>query len=174
MESVKFAAPVDNNNNEWKTKKNYGPAALFTVVLLGTAFLAGKSYGRNSNDPTSSVSPITSLSVPVCTWRFARIVIYFCRSVQDWLFCHLVVFPFLFDYIIWRMLLVDYYCLKESPLPQGVPLAQMVVCRAALSSVALTIATGVHRSFGAVPTHCASNYGSKDPCCGQRGAWTWN
>ena len=78
MESVKFAAPVDNNNNEWKTKKNYGPAALFTVVLLGTAFLAGKSYGRNSNDPTSSVSPIASLSVPV---RLACIDIYFVALV---------------------------------------------------------------------------------------------
>ena len=60
MESVKFAAPVDNNNKEWNKKKNYGPAVLFTVLLLGTAFLAGKSYGRNSND-------IASLSVPVCT-----------------------------------------------------------------------------------------------------------
>ena len=67
MESIKFAAPVDNNNKEWNKKKNYGPAVLFTVLLLGTAFLAGKSYGRNSNDPTSSVSPIASLSVPVCT-----------------------------------------------------------------------------------------------------------
>ena len=67
MESVQFAAPVDNHNKEWNKKKNYGPVVLFTVLLLGTAFLAGKSYGRNSNDPTSSVSPITSLSVPVCT-----------------------------------------------------------------------------------------------------------
>ena len=38
------AAPVDNNNKEWTKKKNYGPAALFTVVLLGMAFLAGNSY----------------------------------------------------------------------------------------------------------------------------------
>ena len=59
MESVKFAAPVDNNNKEWKKKKNYGPAALFTVLLLGTAFLAGKSYGRN--DPVPFVDPISSL-----------------------------------------------------------------------------------------------------------------
>ena len=88
MESVKFAAPVDNNNKEWNKKKNYGPAVLFTVLLLGTAFLAGKSYGygRNSNDPTSSVSPIASLSEP-CVYpcvpamvRLTRIVIYFCRS----------------------------------------------------------------------------------------------
>ena len=72
MQSVQLAAPVDNDE-EWKKKKNYRPAALFTVLLLGTAFLAGKSYGRNSNDPTSSVSPIASLSVPV---RLACIVIY--------------------------------------------------------------------------------------------------
>ena len=55
MESVKFAAPVDTAE-DWKKKKNYKPAALFTVLLLGTAFLAGKSYGygRNSNDPTQA------------------------------------------------------------------------------------------------------------------------
>ena len=78
MESVQFAAPVDNHNKEWNKKKNYGPAVLFTVLLLGTAFLAGKSYGRNSNDPTSSVSPIASLSVPV---RLACIDIYFVALV---------------------------------------------------------------------------------------------
>ena len=43
----------------WK-KKNYGPAALFTVVLLGMAFLAGNSYasyGRTA--PTASLSATT-------------------------------------------------------------------------------------------------------------------
>jgi len=57
MESVKFAAPVDNDE-KWKQKKNYGPAALFTVLLLGTAFLAGKSYasyGSNASTPTGSL-----------------------------------------------------------------------------------------------------------------------
>ena len=56
MESVKFAGPVDND--EWKKQKNYGPAALFTVLLLGTAFLAGKSYatyGSNGPTPTGSL-----------------------------------------------------------------------------------------------------------------------
>ena len=63
METIKFAAPVENNNNnnhEWKKKKNYGPAALFTVVLLGMAFLAGNSYasyGRTA--PTASLSATT-------------------------------------------------------------------------------------------------------------------
>ena len=58
MESVKFAAPVDTAE-EWKKKKNYKPAALFTVLLLGTAFLAGKSYaayGSNASVPTGSLS----------------------------------------------------------------------------------------------------------------------
>ena len=59
METIKFAAPVDNNNKEWKKKKNYGPAALFTVVLLGMAFLAGKSYGRY--DPSQGL-PYTSVT----------------------------------------------------------------------------------------------------------------
>ena len=59
MESVKFAAPVDNNNTEWKKKKNYGPAVLVTtVLLLGLAFLAGHysstSSGRTA--PDGSVS----------------------------------------------------------------------------------------------------------------------
>ena len=58
MESVKFAAPVDTAE-DWKKKKNYKPAALFTVLLLGTAFLAGKSYGRN--DAAPFVDPINSL-----------------------------------------------------------------------------------------------------------------
>ena len=44
MESVQYAAPVDNSNDAWKKKKNYGPAALVTVLLLGLAFLAGNFY----------------------------------------------------------------------------------------------------------------------------------
>ena len=43
METMQFTAPKDHNNEEWK-KKNYGPAALVTVLLLGLAFLAGNSY----------------------------------------------------------------------------------------------------------------------------------
>ena len=58
MQSVQLAAPVDNDE-EWKKKKNYKPAALFTVLLLGTAFLAGKfygAYGSNASVPTGSLS----------------------------------------------------------------------------------------------------------------------
>ena len=47
MESVQYAAPVDISNEAWKEKKNYGPATLFTVLLLGTAFLAGNSYAAD-------------------------------------------------------------------------------------------------------------------------------
>ena len=64
METIQFAAPIDNNNKEWKKKKNYGPAALVTVLLLGTAFLAGNlsyaSYGRTA--PIRSVSAMGGLS----------------------------------------------------------------------------------------------------------------
>ena len=64
MESVKFAAPVDTTE-EWKKKKNYKPAALFTVLLLGTAFLAGSSYatyGSNASVPTGSLSATSDIS----------------------------------------------------------------------------------------------------------------
>jgi len=40
------------------------------------------------------------------------------------------------DFIISRVLLVDYYCLKEIPIPQSVSLASTVRCRAALSKLA--------------------------------------
>ena len=66
MESVKFAAPVDTAD-EWKKKKNYKPAALFTVLLLGTAFLAGKSYaayGSNASVPTGSLSATGGYCIP--------------------------------------------------------------------------------------------------------------
>ena len=63
METIQFAAPVDNNNNEWKKKKNYGPAVLVTVLLLGLAFLAGHyslaSYRRTA--PIRSVSAMGGL-----------------------------------------------------------------------------------------------------------------
>ena len=59
MDTIQFTAPVDENNNEdWKKKKNYGPAVLVTVFLLGLAFLAGHysstSSGRTA--PDGSVS----------------------------------------------------------------------------------------------------------------------
>ena len=56
METIKFDAPVDNNDKEWTKKKNYGSAALFTVVLFGMAFLAGNSYASyGSHPPTGSL-----------------------------------------------------------------------------------------------------------------------
>ena len=63
METINCTAPVENNNEEWKKKKNYGPAALVTVLLLGLAFLAGNfyaSYWRTA--PIGSFSAMGGLS----------------------------------------------------------------------------------------------------------------
>ena len=54
MDTIQFTAPVDeNNNDDWKKKKNYGPAVLVTtILLLGLAFLAGHSYASVSSGRT--------------------------------------------------------------------------------------------------------------------------
>merc|ERR1711865_1363144 len=62
MDTLQFTAPVDDdhNNDDWKKKKNYGPAVLVTVLLLGLAFLAAGHYssvssGRTAPDGTGAL-----------------------------------------------------------------------------------------------------------------------
>ena len=64
MDTIQFTDPVENNNEDWKKKKNYRPAALVTVLLLGMAFLAGNySYASSGrNPPTGSLSAVGGLS----------------------------------------------------------------------------------------------------------------